>query len=168
MLSKACTMEACAWDAGRTHWYCVQTFGLQGFPMGIIDVLQIEIVVVLAQPGFLQVNAAMKAMWSIQPAALHCRSYGAERGVQAARFLLARCPWARGNIRCAAHACRLQTAHPVMLPCELQALPWNALHRQMKAHWAGHHAAPCSRSSSYQASKHPLKADISLCKTSTR
>ena len=50
------TMGACAGHEGRTHWYCVQTFGLQCFPMGIIDVLQVEVVVVLAQPGLLQGN----------------------------------------------------------------------------------------------------------------
>ena len=53
---KACTMKACAWHKGRTHWCCVQTFRLQGFPVGIIDVLQVEVVVVLAQPGFLHGN----------------------------------------------------------------------------------------------------------------
>ena len=34
----------------------MQTFSLQGLPMGIIYVLQVEVVVVLAQPGFLQGN----------------------------------------------------------------------------------------------------------------
>ena len=52
--NQACTVGACAWHTGRTHWYCVQTFGLQRFPMGIVDVLQVEVIVVLAQPGFLQ------------------------------------------------------------------------------------------------------------------
>ena len=67
------TMGACAGHEGRTHWYCVQTFGLQCFPMGIIDVLQVEVVVVLGSAwspaGELWGCAAMKATWSIQPAA---------------------------------------------------------------------------------------------------
>ena len=70
--------------------------------------------------------------------------------------------------RCTAHACRLQKAHPVMLPRELQALPWNALHGHRKAHWlpgcslqAGHDVAPCrSLDASCQASQHPVKANI--------
>lgn len=179
--NQACTVGACAWHIGRTHWYCVQTFGLQRFPMGIVDVLQVEVIVVLAQPGFLQ-----GMVWGLQQkrqcgqySQLPCTAAPTEhRNVfkKAVTLFWAAVLGPEATSGCTAHACRLQGAYPVMLPCELQTLPWNALHSHKQAHCLRvarcrlgtmlHHAEAFMQAAKLHSTC--PQQTCSLCRTSTR